>query len=464
MRVWEEDELENVVGNASWVLNSLSEELTVFESVERDEHESPPWYDFGEELCSVVLTDAVTSIARFDFENCKILQSVTIPDSVTSIGDGAFFFCEELATVSIHRGVSFIGENVFRECLRLRSFKLAEDSPYFAMEDGTIFSKDRTVLVLALFPPVHFTIPNTVTSISNHAFDGSRTWQLSVTIPDSVMSIGDGAFFGCCSLESVTIPDSVTSIGDEAFSESGLKTLVLPNSVVHIGKSAFSSLSIDSAVLPNKITAIEEQTFYLCKLLASIDIPETVVSIGNSAFGCCYSLCAIEFPRSLRSIGDFAFLLSGLTSVVIPETVESIGLNPFAECEELVSIEVVEGNHNYASVDGVLFDSEISLLISYPIGKDGEEYAIPCSVRRIGSQAFSCSKLKTVCIPEGVIAVDTSSFSYSCLVSVMIPRSIEEIAEDAFEQCDNLESVSVPKSFANAELIFPDCGGITAYE
>ena len=130
-----------------------------------------------------------------------------------------------------------------------------------------------------------------------------------VVIPNSVTSIGDGAFSGCDSLAEIVIPNSVTSIGNGAFYYCGsLAEIVIPNSVTSIGDSAFSGCkSLVDIVIPNSVTSIGEWVFYDCKSLVDIVIPNSVTSIGNWAFWGCGSLVEIVIPNSVTSIGDYAF-------------------------------------------------------------------------------------------------------------------------------------------------------------
>ena len=155
----------------------------------------------------------------------------------------------------------------------------------------------------------------------------------SVTIPNSVTSIGNGAFSGCFGLTSVTIPNSVTSIGEYAFSDcSSLTSVTIGNSVTSIGKSAFYKCKgLTSVTIPNSVTSIGERAFYDCTSLTSVTIPNSVTSIGNEAFYNCTSLTSVTIPNSVTSIGNSAFnYCTKLTSIfiecIIPPT---IGSNAF---------------------------------------------------------------------------------------------------------------------------------------
>ena len=165
----------------------------------------------------------------------------------------------------------------------------------------------------------------------NEAFEDC-TGLTSVTIPNSVASIGSGAFYGCSGLTSVTIGGSVTSIGNYAFKGcSGLTSVTIPNSVTSIGNEAFSGCSgLTSVTIGNSVTSIGDKAFYTCRGLTSITIPNSVTTLGDWVFYYCEGLSSITIPNSVTSIGDNAFYCClGLTSVTIGSGVSEIGENAF---------------------------------------------------------------------------------------------------------------------------------------
>ncbi|MFI3141572.1 MAG: leucine-rich repeat domain-containing protein, partial [Clostridia bacterium] len=144
------------------------------------------------------------------------------------------------------------------------------------------------------------TIRNSVTSIGGSAFR-SCTSLTSITIPNSVNSIGYNVFENCSSLTSITIPNSVTSIGEYAFSCTSLTSITIPNSVTSIGKSAFSSCwRLTLITIPNSVTSIDSYTFKNCTSLTSITIPNSVTSICYGAFSGCTSLTSIKTSLSYK--------------------------------------------------------------------------------------------------------------------------------------------------------------------
>ena len=279
------------------------------------------------------------------------------------------------------------------------------------------------------------TIPDSVTSIGRSVFSGCSSLK-STTIPDSVTSIGDSAFNECSSLQSVTIPDSVTSIGDSAFKGcSSLQSVTIPDSVTNIGYSVFEDcLSLQSVTIPDSVTSIDG-AFSGCSSLQSVTIPDSVTSIGG-AFSGCSSLQSVTIPDSVTSIGDWAFNeCSSLQSVTIPDSITSIGYSAFSNCSSLQSVTIPD---SVTSIGDSAFQGCSSL----------HSITIPDSVTSIGDMAFdNCKSLQSVTIPDSVTSIGDSAF-YDCksLQSVTIPDSVTSIGNSAFCGCSSLQSVTIPDS------------------
>ncbi len=281
----------------------------------------------GEEVKDLVIPDGVTSIGGYVFYGCSGLTSITIPNSVTSIGECAFYDCYIIREKFINNSsLDAIANNYWGATL----VDLRDNG--FCISDG--------VLVQYTGNDTEVTIPNSVTSIGGGAFYGC-TGLTSITIPNSVTSIGNQAFHSCYKLTTITIPNSVTSIREYAFSGcTGLTSITIPNSVTSIGERAFEGcIGLTTVTIGNGVTSIGNQAFYYCYNLTSITIGNSVTSIGYGAFRDCKSLTSIDIPNSVTSIGSEAFArCENIENVILGTGLTIIGNYAFDYCKSLLDV------------------------------------------------------------------------------------------------------------------------------
>ena len=326
-----------------------------------------------------------------------------------------------------------------------------------------------------VIPKTYRGIP--VKEIEDHAFS-FQTRLKSITIPDSVTSIGNDAFVTCDGLTCVTIGNSVTSIGNDAFygcyklievyNKSSLKITAGNSdngSVAFYAKNVYteeggSKLSTDEngyvlytdgderilvaytgteteLILPAYITQIYKFAFNGCTGLTSITIPNSVTSIGRSAFWGCTGLTSITIPDRVASIGNSAFQgCTGLTSITIPDSVTSIGDSAFYGCSGLTSIVIP---NSVTSIGSEAFDNTAW----YNNQPDGLVYAGKVAYKYKGEMPSNTS----VVIKDGTLGIAGGAFNgCTVLASITIPDSVTIIESGAFWYCTALTSVTIPDS------------------
>ena len=281
---------------------------------------------------------------------------------VVSIRKSAFWGYSGLTTITLPESVTSIGDRAFSSCVNLEEIIVSANNPVYSSLDGVLYNKDKTELLKWPDKKLSVTIPESVTSIGDWAFSYCISLT-SMTIPESVTSIGVGAFSYCSGLTSMTIPESVTSIGDEAFSYcSGLTSITLPESLTSIGVSTFSDCTgLTSITIPNSVESIGNGAFFRCSGLTTITLPESLTSIGRNTISGCSGLTTITIPESVTSIGDWAFYdCRGLTTITLPESLTSIGESAFSYCRGLTTITLPE---SLTSIGDYAFDKLESVTV-----------------------------------------------------------------------------------------------------
>lgn len=220
---------------------------------------SQPWTSYQSSITNLVVEEGVTSIGDHAFCGTKI-STMSLPESLETIGDVAFsnFPMQEIYIPSKVHDLLLTSFDVNN----LSSLVVSEENPYYTTVDGVLYSKDMSTLI----------------------FCPSANPATEYTIPEGVTTIGKNAFFSNAYIKSVTIPDSVTTIEEGAFKMSNVQTVTLPSGIGTIPKDAFAYSKLQSITIPDSVTTIEDYAFLNCKQLETVTVPSSVTTIGNKVF------------------------------------------------------------------------------------------------------------------------------------------------------------------------------------
>ena len=484
------------------------------------------------------ITYQVTSIGQDAFKGCTLLTSVSIPNTVTVIEENAFFGCYGLTQLYIPSSLNLIDNEAFKDCSNLKEITLNADSTELTINDGAFEGCDSLLKItcLAYNPPIlstnpgftdeqfanvkiivlrtaleayqcdanwskfanilpltysfqengiyyeiknddevnvsynsstpsiytgHVTIPESVThdgityqvtSIGSDAFKGCTSLS-SVSIPNTVTAIDDNAFFGCSSLKSIRIPNSVVSIGCSAFNQSGLTSLDLGTSLQYIGKNAFSDCyGLTQLYIPSSLNLIDSEAFkdcyYLKEITLSADLAD--LTLYEGAFEGCDALSTITCLAYNPPLLDNH--QNGFDSTILNRTVLQVPhsrLNAYQEADEWRCFANISCLDYDLIVNGIYFlkrnDQEASV-----VSKDNKrnsysgDVVIPeevslngdvLSVTAIADNAFQyCSNLTTVTIPNSVTSIGGWSFAKRGVKSITIPNSVTHIGCYAYSE------------------------------
>ena len=352
-------------------------------------------------LSSINLPEGLTTIEDMAFAECGSLTSITFPSSLRTIGTEAFDNCHSLAQISFSSGLQEIGMNAFSFCNLTQvdvpaGVTVGRNAFYGnpttkATFGGRAVTKEEQ---LAYFydTPLYYGVSDGEESGEDQ--DPAPTQTL--VQDDSIFIIENGVLIRCTATSgTVTIPDGVTTIGngeDRVF-ERGVLKVVLPDTVRTINADAFWDSTVQEVNIPSGVTEIGMRAFLECDYLKRITIPNSVTNIGEQAFQNCTSLTGVTLPNTLTAVEAYAF----------------------CGCSALTSI------------------------------------SLPASVQEIGENAFSGCGLTSVTLPKGLKKLGDGAFAGNAFTSIALPDALEEMETGVVSGCENLTSITFPKTGKLAE-------------
>lgn len=401
------------------------------------------------------------TIGAYAFAGCEYLKTFACDDGCRVLSIGDYAFAETgLTSFTVPSGLQIFGTGILSgtsvreitiddrfdlEAVRLTGIpfsqltvKLASDCTKYVIENGVLYNRDQTCLLLVLKGTASVSIPSSVTSIGAYAFAGSSV--TSVTVPSGVISIGEAAFADSDLTEITFAPDcALTAISASAFSGSRLGRITIPASVRSIGESAFANSNLSeitfvsgdletigsyafaecnglvTVALPNGVKTLGDEVFALCKRLQTVTIP-SATKMGSYGFYGCESLASVTFGNDVRTLGTYTFYSCGaLTDVTIGSGVTEILQDVFFACSSLTEIDL--GNVTAIGKEAFAYCTALGTVTGLE------------RVETIGDMAFyNVNALKTLnlaaakTIGKGAFAVENGGAAYT---EVKIPAACE---------------------------------------
>ena len=365
---------------------------------------------------------------------------------------------DSIKSVIVEEGVTTISDKVFMGCDNLTEINVASENPSYASQNGILFSKDLATLIYypAGKSDPSYTVPDTVTKISDYAFFGNKHITdlsisdgvkyigslafrnmkklINITFPETLLSIDDGAFSLCDNLTSIKFPASLMSLGDCMFEGSsklskievaeGSKYFVAEDGVLFSADKtklvAYPPAKQDSTyVIPAGVQVIGKFAFMYCDNLISVIFPDSLISFENYAFSLCRSLISLDIPEGTLSIGDYAFdSCDSLSTVILPASLNAIGDSAFAFDINLTSV-TIKGLETSFDKNGVFDYCGYNFTIYAPKGSTAESLA--------KKEGINFSVISTESLSTGSSSSESASNSYEATIAALQTQIVESL-------------------------------------
>ncbi len=322
-------------------------------------------FDACTKLTSITNDASLLSIEPAAFSGCYNLSNITLQSGITNLGNAAFAFCTNLATISIPASVINIQTGAFAECFSLTNCSVDTQNPVYSSINGIVFDRNQNTLVV--YPAGlagSYIVPDTVSSIGFGAF--AYAGRLSnITFPAGLTNIGNQAFYQCSILTNAPFPNSLVNIGAAAFYNcSKLQGLTIPDSVTTLGEEVFGGCtSITNLTVGNGVTSISDTVFAYCSALRTATLGNNMTNIGYSQFQNDYSLTKVTIGTGVTNIGFYAFAnCSSLTNLTFLGNAPGIpGALAFNNIDPAVVVYYQPGTTGWGSSYGGAFDAPVNV-------------------------------------------------------------------------------------------------------
>ena len=401
-------------------------------------------------LGNVTFGDQLEEIQEEAFDGCYRMDTLIVPNSLQTMGEDAFIGCTGLRSVS----VPFLGEK--RGKNKKASLSYAVDCSW--REGGmTVSLTDTETIYQKSFEDCEavkeIRFGDSVTEIKEGAFMDASGLQ-ALYLPDNITNLEKDTFKNCTSLTTVAGGASLLSIGESAFEGCyNLENVAFP-SVQTIGASAFSSCSELLTVALPALEYIDANAFSGCIGLTTVGDLPNLKTIRVDAFNGCTSLYNIHLSAGVTEIDEGAFRGSYFETITVSETLQTIGKNAFANNGYLKELDF--SHTQLSSIGENAFESCAELT----------RVNFPATLTAIPEEAFRYDgNLKTVVFNGDIQSIGKKAFYNSGLQELKNLSGVQEIGEEAFYACYNLETITLPTSLQSmGKDVFKDCNALRTVE
>ena len=465
-------------------------------------------------------TDHTIGLGSYAFRNCAALPEVVFPKQLVSIGNYTYAVCPLLETLTFPSMLASIGNYAFAECVGLKQL-IFEDSNeavklgYGAKSNSSTSYSDKMPLFgncslssvymgrnidytadgshgyspfynQSFLTDVRFSQVGTVTYCKDYLLYKVNNCK-TLTLPESLTSIGNWTFRGMAALESIVIPNAVTEIGTYAFADdTSLKSAKLSTSCPWLKEGLFSECNtLQSITIPSVVTKMDGKMFTNCKALTSATFEEgtDLIEMGYGASNNDYGLfrdCPLEtldlgrwlsyntevasrspfysiatlknlnIGKNVKVIDKYMFsYCTGLENVYLPDNITSVNLWGFRGCSSLKSVRFSE---NLSQIGDYGFSECTSL----------DNVTFPASMTSIADNSFSnCTALKKLDLGQNLLVIGPSAFENdTALEGIEIPKTLYGLGVASFKNCTSLPYVEVKSISSVGKEAFMGCTGL----
>ena len=401
------------------------------------------------------------NIYNYAFRNTALTEfSFPSSENEITVAKQLFFGCNSLKEIYVSESVLSNLDQALMAAPVLEKVEIAATNESYGVDSELpLISTPSGNSIIYFFTALdgkntEVVIPEGTLYIEASAFK-NQVYLTKVTIPSSVLEIGQGAFQNCFSLKEVKFEgtSALQSIGNGAFNScTSLTTINLPAGASY-GKYLFANCSsLKEISLPAGVKSLPNYMFSDCVSLTTVNLPESVTSIGQYAFQNCTSLAEIDISN-VTSIGNFAFNFSGLTKITIPEAIKTLGNQIFNGCSKLKTVTL---HDNITSFGTSLFTDCTSL----------DSITLPSNLKTFGTSVFkNCTSLTSITIPSGVTTLTNNLFDgCTSLASVTLHEGITAFGKATFARCTSLQSIVIPAGITklSEESLFDGCTSLSS--